>query len=175
MIMDDELLSDIVTRATRAARPTVVIDGGSGAGKSSLARDLVARLPAGTQLVSLDACYPGWRGLSAAAEMVPDMLKLDDPGYWSWNWQRQARADWHPIEPTAPLVVEGCGALSTESAPLATLRIWMDLDAETRKQRAYRRDPDDFEAWWDMWAEQEHRQWRRHQPWKLADLTLGAL
>lgn len=172
--MDEQQLSELAIRANRSARPTVVIDGGSGAGKSSLAQALVARLGPGAQLVSLDACYPGWRGLSATAELVPEMLRSHEPGYWSWNWQRQARADWHPIQPDRPLVVEGCGALSIESAPLATFRIWIELDTETRKERARLRDPIDFDSWWDLWAEQEHRHWRRNRPWDLADVTIDA-
>ena len=40
------------------------IDGRSGAGKTSLAREVAAAWPAA--LVSMDSIYPGWEGLAAA-------------------------------------------------------------------------------------------------------------
>ena len=66
-------LVDEVVQAARGRRLVVLLDGGSGAGKTTLARrlhrDLEARLGT-TQLVSLDDVYPGWHGLAAASDQV---------------------------------------------------------------------------------------------------------
>ncbi len=63
---------DLASLAARAAasgpRPVVLIDGRSGAGKTTLARDLAPML--GAQLVSLDDIYPGWAGLEAGSAAV---------------------------------------------------------------------------------------------------------
>ena len=57
-----------------AANPVVLIDGRSGAGKTTLARMLVERWPiAGrVQLVALDSIYPGWDGLRDGVERALD-------------------------------------------------------------------------------------------------------
>ena len=156
---------------------TIVVDGGSGSGKTTLARllqalwqELAARP---VQLVSLDDCYPGWNGLSAGSLMVfRDVLHPLRPGYLRWDWERQRPAQWVPLDPTAPLVVEGCGSLTRSSRRLADLALWVELGADERKRRALARDGAGFEPWWDTWAEQEAAHWAAHQPQRLADLVV---
>lgn len=163
----------LAQRASASARPVVVIDGRSGSGKTTLARALAARLP-GAQLVELDDVYPGWHGLAAASEAVAtSILRAQDPGYRRWDWTASKPADWRSLEPLAPLVVEGAGALTPVSAGLATLRVWLDLDDGLRKHRALTRDADgDYDRWWDIWAAQEEDHLRRHEPRSLADIVL---
>lgn len=163
----------VVAACAGVPRPVVLVDGGSGAGKTSLAA-LVAEAwehPRPLRTVSLDELYPGWSGLAAASEQLPRLLG-PQPGYRRWDWARCAPAGWVPVDPEQALLVEGCGALTRESSPLATLRVWVELDAEARKARALARDQGGFDPYWQVWADQEHDHWRRNQPWQLADLTV---
>lgn len=147
----------------------VLIDGRSGAGKTTLAESLAPLLDA--QLVSLDDVYPGWDGLAAGSAAVPPMLRPRDPGYRRWDWTASREAGWHPLDPARPIVIEGCGAISRASRPLAGLAIWVELDAPERRARALARDTG-FAPYWDRWAVQEEEHIARERPQTLADLVL---
>ena len=67
---------------------------------------------------------------------------------------------------------EGCGVLTRRSAPLADLRIWVELDGDRRKARALRRDGDLFAPHWERWAAQEDAMIRNEAPTSLADLVV---
>jgi len=170
------LLETIVRRArSTAARPVVLVDGRSGSGKTTLAAAIAIALSA--QLVHLDDIYPGWDGLRAAADAVAaDVLADPDgsgrPGWRRWDWGRSLPAEWHAIDVHAPLVVEGCGALSRASTPSATLRIWLEGDDEVRKRRALDRDGETFAREWDRWALQEDAFIAAEDPSALADVVL---
>lgn len=149
----------------------MLIDGGSGAGKTTLARDLAPRLDA--QLVSLDDVYPGWDGLAAASAAVHEtVLRATDPGYTGWDWAADRAAGWHPLDPSRAIVVEGCGALSRAARGLATYAVWVELDSAERRRRALARDPD-FAPHWDRWAAQEREFWAREHPQQLADVVIA--
>jgi hypothetical protein len=161
---------ELVARAAAHPRPVVLIDGGSGAGKTSLGRRLAPAL--GAQLVSLDDIYPGWDGLEAgSAAVVADVLRSGDPGWRGWDWASERPGGWHPLDPVRPLVVEGCGALSRAARRRATLGIWVELDAEERRRRALARDGDAYAPHWDRWARQEAAFAAREHPHLRADVT----
>jgi hypothetical protein len=160
----------LVELAAATARPVVLIDGGSGAGKTSLGERLAPAL--GAQLVSLDALYPGWDGLEAgSAAVVATVLRERDPGWTGWDWAAERPAGWHPVDPALPLVVEGCGALSAAARARATLGVWVELDAAERRRRALARDGARYEPHWDRWAAQERAFWAREHPQTLADVV----
>lgn len=171
----DGLVAELIA-AARGQRLVVLLDGGSGAGKTTLAQQLQARLEdvmATVQLVSLDDFYPGWGGLAPASAWVwQQVLHPTRPGYARWDWQNQRPAERVALDPKLPIIVEGCGALSRASAPLASSRLWYQMDADVRRQRALERDGETFRPHWEDWAAQEAEHWRRNRPWELADLII---
>jgi gluconate kinase len=144
--------------------------GRSGTGKTTLGRALAQQL--GAQLVHLDDVYPGWDGLQAAADAVVRDVLGSPSGYRRWDWTTASPADWVPLDPDAPIVVEGCGALSRASAPLATLRVWLTADGSERKRRALDRDGEVFAREWERWARQEEAFMDAEDPERLADVVL---
>lgn len=159
-------LLDRIERS-RSGRLVVVIDGGSGSGKTVLASRLADELDA--QLVGLDEFHPGWSGLREASELTPGVIT--GTGFRRWDWAAGAPGTWRDLDPDADLVIEGCGALTPASRDLATFAIWCELDAATRKRRALTRDGEVFAPHWDAWAAQEAAHWSRNRPWELADVT----
>ncbi len=172
----DAVATFLAEAAPYDGRLVLLLDGGSGAGKTVLADELAERWQEergeALQVVHLDDVYPGWRGLAAASRTVVDtILRPTAAGYRRWDWVADRPADWVSLDPTGPILVEGCGALTVESAPLAPVRIWVDLDEPVRRQRALARDVG-YEPWWDVWAEQERAHWQRNRPWELATLRV---
>jgi len=149
----------------------VLVDGRSGSGKTELARALVQQHPS-FQLVGLDGLYPGWHGLEAGSAAVPELLRT---GVWrSWDWANDEPGEWREIDPAGDILVEGVGALTAASRPLAEVAVWVDLDDATRRSRALARDPY-FAAHWDDWAAQEEGLLEREKPWMLADVMVEGL
>ncbi|MEO7896632.1 MAG: hypothetical protein ABIR65_04985 [Pseudolysinimonas sp.] len=169
--MSSRLEALAAAAAASGNRPVVLIDGRSGAGKSTLAAELAPLL--GAQLVSLDDLYPGWGGLTAGSAAVHETVLRDrDPGWRRWDWEAGEPAEWHPVDPGEPIVVEGCGALSRANLALATLGIWLEVPAAERRRRALEREPD-FAPHWADWARQEREFAAREHPAALADMVLS--
>ena len=154
------------------ARSIVLIDGRSGSGKTELATELAASLEA--QLVRLDHLYPGWGGLEAGSERVRTDILLANR-WQRWDWASGAHAEWHELDPSRALIVEGSGALRSANRELATLGVWVELDEPTRKARALARDGAMYEPHWDAWAAQEQRFFERERPDLLADVVVGSV
>ena len=158
-----------------ASNPVILIDGRSGAGKTSLARALVSRWPmrGRVQSVALDSIYPGWDGLDQGVELARELILTPHArglvGVWQrWDWATGEPAEAHAVDPSLPLIVEGAGLLTPATAKLGDVRVWLESPANSRKQRALARDGDAFRPHWERWARQEQRHVERDQPTQLA-------
>lgn len=139
----------------------VLIDGRSGSGKTELAAALATAWPE-AQLVRLDDLYPGWDGLAAGSAEVP--LLLTTHRWRSWDWSRNRPDEWHELDASRPTIVEGVGAVTAASRPLADFTVWVELDDEERKVRALRRDGETYAPHWERWAAQEDAFIARENP-----------
>ncbi|MFJ2541843.1 hypothetical protein [Microbacterium sp. NPDC087589] len=158
-----------------AANPVVLIDGRSGAGKTTLARMLVERWPitGRVQLVALDSIYPGWDGLREGAERALDgILRPHGRGYlgeWRrWDWGSGAEAETHAVDPALGVLVEGSGILTPATAAISDVRVWVESAEAGRKARALARDGDTYRPHWERWAQQEADHIVRDDPRALA-------
>lgn len=164
-------LAEWATHAGAKAEPgaelpwVILIDGRSGAGKTTFATELATRLGRGAaaapQLIHLDDFYPGWGGLSAASRMVAtDVLHPTQPGFRRWDWEHNQPADWVPLDPTRPMIIEGVGALTGGAIGVLKKQgrkhtsVTLHAPADLRQHRAVTRDPG-FAQWWEYWAQTE--------------------
>lgn len=175
-------LADVRTalEAVDALNPVVLIDGRSGAGKSTLARMLVAAwpTPGRVQLVALDSIYPGWDGLAEGVGialrdiLVPHARGMI--GVWRrFDWEVDAAAEAHAVDPSLPLIVEGAGILTAQTRRLCDVAVWMESPVNSRRRRALDRDGDLYRPHWERWARQEETHLAEHAPGALASVTVA--
>lgn len=154
---------EVALRVARLPRGSLVlIDGASGAGKTTLASE-IERVLSGVDVplvVHMDDLYPGWDGLEQGIQNLHDWILTPRADGQPVTWQRY---DWHvgrfteqhTLDVTRTVIVEGCGALGRGSHAHADLSFWVSTDDDLRRDRALARDPaQDFAAHWDRWDEQ---------------------
>jgi uridine kinase len=179
--LSDALASivDAVARLDDDA-PTIVIDGRSGGGKTTLARLLAERWPRAGEppaLVALDSFYPGWDGLAEGTRLTREWLLVPhaagaDVRWRRFDWEARAFAEEHVVPAGRPLIVEGAGAFTPEARALVDLAVWVDAPEASRRRRALERDGDAYAPHWQRWAAQERRHIEEHDPRGSADLVL---
>lgn len=186
--MSAELATRLVRRLQRwqhgRVPQIILIDGRSGAGKTRLAQELSAQLSeAGStpEILPVEHLYPGWEGLAAGSEALARVL--DAGAYRRYDWVQGAFAETINLDERRPLIVEGCGALSSASLAAAarwaarsrphgkmrTWALWLECPAATRRGRALARDGEMFRPHWERWAQQEEALFARTQPRAIAD------
>jgi len=158
--------------------PLILIDGRSGAGKSTVAARVRDRWAGELIVVGLDELYPGWDGLAEGAEMarthILEPLADGRPATWRrWDWARDAPGAEVTTPANRPLILEGAGVLTPASAMLAPVRLWLDAPEDTRRQRALTRDGDAYRPHWERWAVQEEEHLRAHRPQQLATIRVA--
>ena len=140
----------------------IAIDGRSGAGKTTLAIELAARLREHhkVSLFHLEDIYPGWNGLAAGIERyvstVLTPLHRGEPAEWvSWDWNAHYDGATRTTQPADIVLVEGVGAAAEAARPFLAAVVWADSPEHDRRSRALARDGESYEPYWDEWAAQE--------------------
>lgn len=162
--------------------PIVLIDGRAGSGKSTLADALQRKLfkdgETLPRLVHMDDLYPGWDGLAAGAEylqrFVLGPITARKTANWQlYDWALGERREWREFSGGTPLIVEGCGSLNQQSAPVADITVWLEVDQAVRFDRWVAREGSDEH--WASWAAQEEDFYAREHSADLANVTFSAI
>ncbi|MDP9986925.1 anthranilate synthase component 1/para-aminobenzoate synthetase [Arthrobacter oryzae] len=160
----------------------IAVDGRSGAGKTTLAVELAARLRAHhkVSLFHLEDIYPGWDGLAAGIERyvttVLTPLSRGEAASWtSWDWENHYDGDARVTLPAEIVIMEGVGAAAEAARPMIDAVIWAESPDDTRRTRALDRDGATFEPYWDRWAAQEEEWLGRDDVPGQADLRVQNL
>lgn len=137
----------------------VVIDGPSGAGKTTLAYALAGTIP--VELVHTDDLLDGWADQftywDRLERLVLGPIREGRPGrYQAYDWYegRFAR-DWLDVPAAGVLVVEGVGAAREQARAEASLSIFVDAPLEVRVARSLARDGVAMQEHLDQWRRRE--------------------
>ena len=161
---------------TGKAMPIVLIDGRSNSGKSTLAQQVQNIIfkdgESAPRVIHMDDLYPGWDGLQAGADylqrFILNPLSKNEIAHWQeFNWSKNERDVWREFAGGTPLIIEGCGSLNQQSAPMADVKIWLEVDETTRHQRWLEREGSNQH--WAEWAAQELDFYAREKSAQLAD------
>lgn len=160
----------------------IAVDGRSGAGKTTLAIELAARLRAHhrVSLFHLEDIYPGWDGLAAGVERyvttVLAPLSRGEAATWtSWDWEKHYDGEARVTLPAEIVIVEGVGAAAEAARPMLGAVIWAESPDDVRRTRALDRDGATYEPYWDQWAAQEEEWLGRDDVPGHADLRVQNL
>ena len=140
----------------------VVVDGPTGAGKTTLAHSLVGALARGNasygaRVLELEAVVPGWDGLAEGTKtwrkISRNLRKGKPASYREWDWHADAPGPKHTINPAQETVIicEGVGAITGT----CDVRIVVKAPNELRYRRAIDRDGETYRPHWERWAAQE--------------------
>ncbi|WP_203913043.1 uridine kinase family protein [Rhizocola hellebori] len=137
----------------------VLIDGPSGAGKTTLAYALAGTIPA--EIVHTDDLLDGWAGQftywARLESQILQPIASGEAGYYqAYNWV-EARFDeeWIKVPVPEVLIVEGVGAGREQGRDRASLVIFVSEPLAVREARSLARDGIEM---------QEHlRSWRRRE------------
>lgn len=169
--------------ATRP-RPVVVgIDGAGGAGKSTLAAALAARLP-GVVVIPIDDYIvkervndDAWDAVWDRVRLVAEVLEPFRAGlpvaHRRLEWDRNTLSDPIPLPAGDVLVVEGITTLHPDLADYVDVRVWVETDPALALERGRRRDAgNENEARWDAWAGNDAVYRATHRPHAGADVVV---
>ena len=159
--------------ATLGSARLICIDGFSGAGKTTLAADLAARLP-DALVIHVDEIVDGWGGLPSVDELVEPMLRDLAAGRRTEQPRYDFVADTYDaprlLSPAPWVVLEGCGSGQRAWGDLTTVLVWLDVDAATGLARAVARDGEVIREPMAGWQRDERALAEREQTPARADL-----
>jgi uridine kinase len=144
----------------------VAVDGGAGAGKTTLAALLHAEvadsavLHTDDLLAGWDDQFTFWPRLHAALDTIAAGRPARWPGY-DWEAHRHEGEIVVPVRPV--LIVEGVSAIAACGAR-ASLRVFCDLPRAQRERRWAQRDGRAIQEQWRRWLDAEDVFFACHPP-----------
>jgi uridine kinase len=175
-----ESLSEQLKNASRERVTVIGIDGRSGGGKTTAARQLAELL--GATVLSTDD-FAWWHSMFDWPEMIiqnaiaPLRAGLDID-YKPEAWVERERPGSITAKSTQFVILEGVGATQAAMRGALDFCLWVQTDAEVARERgllrdlAQRPDPGEAEAFWNEWQAAENVFQAREQSWLVADFVM---
>ena len=135
----------------------VGIDGGGGAGKSTLAHALAAARP-DVRVLHLDDFFVSTIGDPASVDLgrlrreALDPLARGEPArFRRFEWWGEQLAEELVLEPGRVVVVEGVFALQPALRDRYDVTVWVETHESLRLARGLERDGEDARSMWEEW------------------------
>lgn len=165
--MHDELFDKIRGLLTKGDENPVlvVIDGPAGAGKTTLAADILAQIETKNgEVIHCDDLYNGWED-ALTPTLASNLQKWIIEPIRSGVMPRYRRYDWHAgsysaevqLPPSSIVILEGVGAALEIMTKVADLSIWIDIPEEIGLERVLRRDGAEISEQMLRWIEEQRK------------------
>ena len=166
-------------RTEHAAVPQQVyivgIDGGGGAGKSTLAKYL-SKLLNETTIVHVDDFISGanplpdwWKRINV--EVLEPLSEGQRASYLAYNRQTHVQDHRYFVEPQGIVILEGFGSLRPEYRAYLNFSIWIQASEAIRFERGLERHHEG-RAQWTKWLKSDQAYVEMTQPDKAADIII---
>lgn len=179
--MPDRFIDEILGRveALRRQKPRVVvaIDGRGGAGKSSLARSIVAKVSKSAHIEHDWFHLPKSQVTGAKRfdheRLVAEVIAPFRSGSrvlsflrYNWGYLAGTSDGFHETPSTFEnmdiLVIEGCETLHSALTPHLDLGVWLDTSPEVSLEQGIKRDIDEY----NLDPERVHAAWKEWSAWE---------
>ncbi|HEX6685933.1 MAG TPA: hypothetical protein VF062_24365 [Candidatus Limnocylindrales bacterium] len=163
--------------AKLGATKLVLVDGHSGAGKTTFA--VALRRSVGGELVHTDDLLDGWSDQFTYWEGL--VRNVFEPiaagragGYRRYDWIKEEFAEWVPVKASPILIVEGVGAARAQGRALASLTIFVDAPRAMREARSLARDGPAMQEQLAIWRKREELHFGADATAWCADVVIGS-
>ena len=154
----------------------LAIDGGGGAGKSTLAARLSGLL-GDCRIIHTDD-FVSWDNFFAWHDRFLDtvlhpLCRNASVTYPRFDWPSGQFANPVTIEPAPWIIIEGVGALHAKFRQFIAFAIFVEAENEIRRQRGLARDGAGSAQFWKEWFAGEKAYFAEHRPSRFADLIVA--
>ena len=148
--MQHDLLNSLTAllhnRSASAPPALIIIDGPAGAGKTTLAQEIVTTFGYG-EIIHCDDLYNGWEDALTPTlertiiEGIINPIQSSEPvQYMKYDWIAGRYSERITVPATPLIILEGVGCALPSVASAAQLSIWMDIPVELGLERVLKRD-----------------------------------
>lgn len=177
-------IEELLLAVPRCGRTHILaIDGRAGAGKTTLANELLLALGTKHQVaeIHMDEIYEGWElslddSLAARLSKLLSDLSAGQPHQLPiYNWNLAAFGTHREIPVVEILILEGVGSAQRAVRKFASATIWLDIDSATGLKRVLERDGQALSTRMKQWQVDEDTHHRREKTRENADFILSTL
>lgn len=173
-------LAPITARIPVRERALICVDGPAGAGKTTLASQLLAEFP-GANVVHMDDLYAGWNNALSddlARRLVEHIREPFLAGapirFHRYDWYEGAFGEYVELPDAPLLIVEGVGAAQAVMRAAAAVTVFVDVDPAEGRARVVARDGDASIGHIEAWQAHEQAHFRLDRTRDSVHLVLTA-